>query len=65
QVWVRGRPVRRTGVGVSGLEARARQLSLLAPDAQDAGGRDRRLQADSATARERIGDDALRDGSEH
>ena len=65
QVWVRGRPVRLIGVGVSGLEARVRQLSLLDPDAQDAGGRDRRLQADSATARERIGDDALRDGSEH
>ena len=64
QVWVRGRPVRLIGVGVSGLEARARQLSLLAPDAQDAGGRDRRLQADGATARGRIGDDALHHGSE-
>ena len=65
QVWVRGRPVRLIGVGISGLEARARQLSLLTPDVQDAGGRERRLQADSGTARERIGDDALRHGSEH
>jgi DNA polymerase-4 len=65
QVWVRGRPVRLIGVGISGLEARARQLSLLTPDVQDAGGRNRRLQADSGTARERIGDDALRHGSEH
>ncbi len=38
-VWERGRPVRLIGVGVSGLEAGARQLSLLDIDPQDAGGR--------------------------
>src|ERR687886_828893 len=39
QVWERGRAVRLIGVGVSGLEARARQLSLLDIDPQDAGSR--------------------------
>ena len=32
--WARGRAVRLIGVGVSGLEARARQLSFLDPEGQ-------------------------------
>ena len=58
QVWERDRPVRLIGVGVSGLEARVRQLSLLDVEPQDAGGREGRLQEAIATIRERFGEDA-------
>ncbi len=64
QVWERGRPVRLIGVGVSGLEARARQLSLLDADSQDAGGREGRLQEAIATIRERFGENAVYRGSD-
>ncbi len=40
QVWERDRPVRLIGVDVSGLEARARQLSLLDAEPADASGRE-------------------------
>ncbi len=59
QVWERGRPVRLIGVGVSGIEARVRQLSLLDSDSQDADGREGRLQDAIATIRERFGEDAV------
>jgi DNA polymerase-4 len=59
QVWERGHPVRLIGVGVSGLEARVRQLSLLDVEPQDAGGRESRLQEAIATIRERFGEDAV------
>ena len=55
QVWEPGRPVRLIGVGVSGLEACARQLSLLAMDPQDAGSTEVAI----TTIRERFGEDAV------
>ena len=64
QAWERGRPVRLIGVGVSGLEARARQLSLLDTHSLDAGGRGCRLQDVTATIREHFGDDAVHRGSD-
>ena len=59
QVWESGRRVRLIGVGVSGLEARARQLSLLEVDPQDADGSECRPAETAATIRERLGDDAV------
>jgi hypothetical protein len=56
--------VRLIGVGVSGLEARARQLSLLDTDAHEAGGREGQLQEAIATIRERFGEDAVYRGSD-
>ena len=64
QVWEHGRAVRLIGVGVSGLEARARQLSLLDTDSHEAGGREGRLQEAIATIRERFGEDAVYRGSD-
>jgi len=56
--------VRLIGVGVSGLEARARQLSLLDPESHDAGGREGRLREAIATIRERFGEDAVYRGAD-
>ncbi len=44
QVCERGRPVRLIGVGVTGLEARARQLSLLDTEPETTGARESQLQ---------------------
>ncbi len=53
------RILRLNGLGMSGLEHRARRLRLLAVEPQDAGGKECRLQEAIATIRERFGDDAV------
>ena len=59
QVWERDHPVRLIGVGVSGLEARARQLRLLDVEPEDMVRRESRLKEAIATIRERFGEDVV------
>jgi DNA polymerase-4 len=59
-VWTRGRPVRLIGVGVSGLQPPARQLSLFAPHPE---GRAARLASAVDKIRAKYGYDALKRAS--
>ncbi len=60
KAWPEGKPVRLIGVGVTGLEEPAQQLSLWETESE----RGDRLQQALDTVRERFGDDAVRRASE-
>lgn len=61
QTWARGRPVRLIGVGISGLETPARQLSLWDAPQTDA---DRHLQQTLDLLRDRFGEQAVQRASD-
>ncbi|GAB4517528.1 MAG: DNA polymerase IV [Anaerolineae bacterium] len=61
EAWLRGRPVRLIGVGISGLEDTARQLSLFETDDDKRG---RRLQATLDELRDRFGEKSIKRGTD-
>ena len=64
QIWTPGRPVRLIGVGVSGLDARARQLSWLDPEEARPDEQGRLPDVALTAVREPFGDDATRRDNE-